>query len=68
VDASAPGARAVVRPNPDFLDATRPADVQVVTLGLREVVGGRRSAPYPSSVMNAALERFDWSALAALVR
>ena len=60
--------RSCVRPNPAFFDATRPGDVQVITLGMREVVGGRRRAPYPTSVMEAALERFDWSALSALAR
>lgn len=67
VDASAPNARAVVRPNPAFLDAARPGEVQVVTLELREIAAGRNSAPYPTSVMEAGLDRFDWSALSALV-
>lgn len=68
VDASAPNARAVVRPNPAFYDATRPADVQAITLQLREIAGGRRNAAYPTSVMEAALDRFDWAALSALAR
>lgn len=67
VDASAADARAVVRPNPAFLDAARASDVQVVTLDLREIADGRQNAAYPTSVMEASLDRFDWNALSALV-
>jgi len=67
VDASTPNARAIVRPNPAFYDTSHPAEVQAITLGLREVAGGRRNAGYPTSVMEAAFERFDWNALSALV-
>lgn len=68
VDASTPDARAVVRENAAFFDATRPADPQLITLSLAEVINGERSAPYPTSVLEAALDRLDWAALSALVR
>jgi hypothetical protein len=68
VDASAPGARAVVRENAAFFDTTRPADAQLITLSVAEVINGERSAPYPTSVLEAALGRLDWAALSALVR
>lgn len=67
VDASAPGARAVVRENPAFFDSARPGDVQIVTLSLKSLYSGAANAQYPTTVMNAALSRLDWSALSALV-
>lgn len=68
VDASAPGARAVVRENPAFFDVTRPSDVQIITLDLHPLEGARRNAQYPTSVMDAAFAKLDWAAMSALVR
>lgn len=68
VDASTPGARAVVRENPAFFDTTRPADVQIITFELRPLEGARRNAAYPTAVMDTAFARLDWAALSALAR
>lgn len=59
--------RAVVRENSAFFDTARPAEVQLVTLSLKSLYAGSANAEYPTKVMGAALERFDWSALNALV-
>lgn len=68
VDPQTPNARAVVRENPAFFDTTRPGAPQLITLSLGEVMRGRGSAPYPTQIMEAALDRLDWAALSALVR
>lgn len=68
VDASAPGAHAVVRENPAFFETSRPSDVQIVTFDLRPIEGARRNARYPTAVLDAAFAQLDWAALNALVR
>lgn len=68
VPASAPGAHAVVRENPAFFDMSRPADIQLVTFDLHPIEAGRRNSRYPTSVLDAAFARLDWTALSALVR
>lgn len=69
VDANTPGARMIVRSNPAFFDATRPADVQLITVDIRHVLDDPNpSNPFVVKLMSSILDQLDWVAVGALVK
>jgi hypothetical protein len=60
-----PDARAVVQANPDFFDATRPADIQLLA-AFAGCVTSRCDEGFP--IVDRIQDQLDWQALAAVVR